>query len=196
MEAEPHVERTLTEEAVYRALEQIVDPELGVNIVDLGLVYNVQVSHGRVEVEMTLTVPGCPMHEALTAGAERVLHALPGVREVAVKIVWDPPWSPDMMSLRARRQLDPRQASSGQPRVAAPISPAPPRVTAGERVKDVVERYPQTASVFSHHGIDTCCGGALPIAQAAAAHGINLDGLLGALNAAIAARLVRPGSVE
>ncbi|MBI3079323.1 MAG: DUF542 domain-containing protein [Deltaproteobacteria bacterium] len=190
MGSEQHAGTALTEAAVLQALEQIVDPELGINIVDLGLVYGVKVSDGRVEVEMTLTVPGCPMHEALTAGVERVLRALPGVREVAVKIVWDPPWSPDMMSLRARRQLSPPRPRSGVP------TPAPPRVTGAETVKDVVERYPQTASVFSQHGIDTCCGGALPIAQATAAHGINLEGLLRALNAAIAAGPVRPGSGE
>ena len=86
-------------------LEHVYDPELGVNIVDLGLVYEIEVRRGRVRVVMTLTTPGCPMSDSMPEAVERSLRLIPGVDEVSVDLVWDPPWDPDMMSERARREL-------------------------------------------------------------------------------------------
>jgi metal-sulfur cluster biosynthetic enzyme len=92
--------------AIYDRLCEVIDPELGVNIVDLGLVYNVQASAaGEVEVTMTLTSPGCPlggyMEDEINAG----LRSLAGVAAVRVAIVFDPPWGPEKMSDAGREML-------------------------------------------------------------------------------------------
>lgn len=85
----------------YEALKDVLDPELGLDVVALGLVYDVRDTGDRVEVDMTLTTPGCPVSEQLPAEAETAVRdALPG-REVAVNIVWDPPWTPDLLSEEA-----------------------------------------------------------------------------------------------
>ncbi len=86
-------------------LRQVYDPELGVNIVDLGLVYEVEEQDGHVQVRMTLTTPGCPMHDMITSGVERALIELPEVQSVKVDIVWQPAWSPAQMSDAAKQQL-------------------------------------------------------------------------------------------
>lgn len=86
-------------------LHQVIDPEVGVNIVDLGLVYRVLVDGPVVRVEMTLTTPGCPLAGYMDDAVHRVLTALPGVEDTRVDIVWDPPWSPAMMTDTAKRQL-------------------------------------------------------------------------------------------
>lgn len=87
-------------------LKAVIDPELGINVVDLGLVYDVDLSEeGDVHVRMTLTTPGCPMHDTIAGGAERVLQQMPGVKSVRVEVVWSPPWRPDMMSDEAKTQL-------------------------------------------------------------------------------------------
>ncbi len=91
---------------VWDALRQVVDPELGINIVDLGLVYDVSVDDGRVRVQITMTTPACPLHSyVLDAIHFFLLRDVPWVREVDVRLVWDPPWHPDMMSAEAKRQL-------------------------------------------------------------------------------------------
>jgi len=95
---EPDQGRMPTEEMVLSVLRQVVDPEIGCNIVDLGLIYGLEIKDGRIAVTMTLTTPGCPMHESLVAGVEEVLRMLPGVQDVQVNVVWDPPWSPAMMT--------------------------------------------------------------------------------------------------
>ncbi len=90
---------------VQAVLRQVTDPELGVNIVDLGLVYGVRVEEGRIHVEMTLTTPSCPLAAALPARVEEVLRAhFPG-QAVEVALVWEPRWTPERMSEDARRQL-------------------------------------------------------------------------------------------
>ncbi|CAJ1002262.1 MULTISPECIES: metal-sulfur cluster assembly factor [Bacillales] len=86
-------------------LRQVYDPELGINIVDLGLVYEIQNEDGDVYVRMTLTTPGCPMHDTIAGGVERLLERQPGIRSVRVDVVWDPPWSPEMMSEEAKERL-------------------------------------------------------------------------------------------
>lgn len=92
----------LTEELVLEALRQVIDPELGCNIVDLGLVYGVEIIGGKIQVKMTLTTPGCPMHESISQGAQIALLQLDGVTDAEVEVVWDPPWDPSMMTEQGR----------------------------------------------------------------------------------------------
>jgi probable FeS assembly SUF system protein SufT len=98
------------EQAVEDALRTCYDPEIPVNIVDLGLVYDTQIVRdadgtSRVEIKMTLTAQGCGMGAAIAADAEDKLRALPGISSARVDIVWDPPWNPRMISDEGRRKL-------------------------------------------------------------------------------------------
>ena len=88
----------LNEQAVLAALRQVIDPEIGCNIVDLGLIYNIAIADAKVSVQMTLTTPACPMGESIAQGAQWALLGIAGVEEAVVDIVWDPPWQPAMMS--------------------------------------------------------------------------------------------------
>ena len=92
-----------------RALEclyQVIDPELGINIVDLGLVYDLELVGDVARVEMTMTTPTCPLHEYLASGIEStLLDSMPGVRSVDVHLTFDPPWDPSMMSSAAKHAL-------------------------------------------------------------------------------------------
>jgi metal-sulfur cluster biosynthetic enzyme len=91
---------------VREALRCVIDPELGINVVDLGLVYDVTVEDGTIRVAMTMTTPACPLGETLTEQAEAtVWQNVPGVKSVMVDLVWDPPWRPAMMSDAAKEQL-------------------------------------------------------------------------------------------
>ena len=95
-----------TEEQVIDVLKEIVDPEIGVNVVDLGLVYGVDFpDQDKVTVRMTLTAPGCPLHDTISRSAEMAIETLPGVKEAKVDIVWDPPWTPEMLTDEGRRLL-------------------------------------------------------------------------------------------
>jgi len=96
--------RTINEAGVMDALRGVVDPELGCNIVDLGLIYDVTIISSEIQVTMTLTTPGCPMHESLCRGVQMALLNLDGVSDVKVQLVWDPPWHPSMMSEAGRAQ--------------------------------------------------------------------------------------------
>ncbi|MBI2059986.1 MAG: DUF59 domain-containing protein [Nitrospirae bacterium] len=99
------MEKDIKEE-VMGALSHVVDPELGVNIVDLGLVYHIEADADRVHVQMTVTAPGCPMGTHLLEMARNAIEAnVPGSPEISVDLVWDPPWNPMMMSPIARQQL-------------------------------------------------------------------------------------------
>lgn len=95
----------IDETAVLEALRQVIDPELGCNLVDLGLVYGTVIHGERVTIQMTLTTPGCPMHESLAEGVRAAVLEVEGVRDVAVEIVWDPPWNPAMMTPYGRARL-------------------------------------------------------------------------------------------
>lgn len=99
----------VTHEAVLEALREVIDPELGVNVVDLGLVYGVgleEKAEGRVHVAMTLTTPGCPLHGSLVEAAERAVKTMvPGVREARVHLVFEPPWTADRISPAGREAL-------------------------------------------------------------------------------------------
>ena len=88
----------LDESKVLEALRQVIDPELGCNLVDLGLIYDVKINNTIVRVRMTVTTPGCPMHESLRRGVQNALLDLPGISEAHVELVFDPPWHPSMMS--------------------------------------------------------------------------------------------------
>ena len=87
------------------ALRKVKDPDLNLNIVDLGLVYDVRVVERNVEVDMSLTSPGCPSGPEIMGDAERVLKALPGVGTVTVNLVWSPFWTPDRIEPRVRAYM-------------------------------------------------------------------------------------------
>ena len=96
----------LTSEEVYQALKTVYDPEIPVNVVDLGLIYDVQVSDdNNVFVQMTLTFPGCGMGPHIAQQAEWAVQDLDGVEEVEIELTFDPPWSPEMISEEARMML-------------------------------------------------------------------------------------------
>lgn len=95
----------LNEQLVREALRQVIDPEIGCNIVDLGLIYDIAIQGSRVLVRMTLTTPGCPMHELIANGVQMALLQLEGVDEAEVELVWDPPWHPDMMTEQGRARV-------------------------------------------------------------------------------------------
>jgi metal-sulfur cluster biosynthetic enzyme len=87
-----------SEKLVLETLRQVIDPELGCNLVDLGLIYSIQIERGSVRVLMTLTTAGCPMHERIAQGVQEALLQLNGVDDAEVVLVWDPPWHPSMMT--------------------------------------------------------------------------------------------------
>lgn len=88
------------------ALRAVYDPELGVNVVDLGLIYGVQArDDGSVLVTMTLTTPGCPLHTALAEGVAATLDAIPGFPDGEIRLVFDPPWDPSRMTAEGRKSL-------------------------------------------------------------------------------------------
>ena len=95
----------VTEEQVYEALRECFDPEIPVNIVDLGLVYEVKVKDDQVHVVMTLTSPACPLHDFLSEQVKTRVAAIPGVETATVQVVWDPPWDPSRISRAARERL-------------------------------------------------------------------------------------------
>ena len=96
----------ITAEQVREALKECYDPEIPVNIVDLGLIYNIQVSpEDEVLVTMTLTTPGCGMAQNIALQAKAKAMAVPGVKDAKVTVVWEPPWDPSRMSDEAKKKL-------------------------------------------------------------------------------------------
>ena len=95
----------VNEQDIYEVLSECYDPEIPVNIVELGLVYGVEVEGGTVTVRMTLTAPGCTMGSMIATEIEDKLLGLPDCEHAHVEIVWEPPWTPHRMSEAARRQL-------------------------------------------------------------------------------------------
>ncbi len=110
---------SLTVDGVMNALRNCYDPEIPVNIVDLGLVYNVAIDEDNVKVRMTLTTMGCPAHAYLMHQVQTEIEKIPGVKKAEVEIVWDPPWTPDKMSPEARKRLE-----AGQEPVTIEFNPA------------------------------------------------------------------------
>src|SRR5437660_10907907 len=103
-------EGTFSDQMVWDQLKTVYDPEIPVNIVDLGLVYSCQITPAepgghKIEIKMAMTAPGCGMGDVLRADIERKLSQLPDVREVHAEIVFDPPWNPGRMSDAAKLQL-------------------------------------------------------------------------------------------
>jgi metal-sulfur cluster biosynthetic enzyme len=95
----------LDETLVLETLRQVVDPEIDCNIVDLGLIYGTRIEGRKVTVKMTLTTPGCPMHESIAWGVKNALCNLEAVEEAEVEVVWDPPWNPAMMTDYGRARV-------------------------------------------------------------------------------------------
>jgi metal-sulfur cluster biosynthetic enzyme len=96
----------MTEEQIYQTLKQVLDPEIGVNIVDLGLVYKVEIKPEDVYIQLTMTSPACPLHGVITRNMNKVLRqTFPDLGPVTIELVWEPPWSPKMMSDTAKKQL-------------------------------------------------------------------------------------------
>ena len=96
---------TVTEDAIYEALEEVIDPELGLDFVSLGLVYDVEIKGPDVYVTYTLTYPGCPIGPQVSEQMKDFVGEIDGVEGVYPKMVFDPPWSPDMMSEDAKFAL-------------------------------------------------------------------------------------------
>ena len=92
----------INESQIWNALSQVIDPEIGCNIVDLGLVYSIAIEGENVTVKMTLTTPGCPMSQSIAQGVQWALLGLEGVEDAQVELVWDPLWNPSMMTKAGR----------------------------------------------------------------------------------------------
>ena len=108
--ATPHHEGPLQEEAIWAQLKTCYDPEIPVNIVDLGLIYSMEIKPQEgggnlVEVKMTLTAPGCGMGPSIASDAQRKILSVPGVTDARVDVVWDPPWSADRISPEGKSKL-------------------------------------------------------------------------------------------
>ena len=99
------VPATLTNDQVKLALRRVKDPELNLNIIDLGLVYGINVEGNDVSIDMSLTSPGCPSGPEIMGDAEQELKAVPGIGNVAVNLVWSPPWTPERIEPRVRAYL-------------------------------------------------------------------------------------------
>ena len=95
----------ITTDMVRACLEDVIDPELGVNVVDMGLIYDIHISDNTISVDMTLTNASCPLAGVLAGSVEEAIRrAFDGV-DVEVSLIWDPPWTPDMLSDSAKQQL-------------------------------------------------------------------------------------------
>lgn len=95
-----------TEDEVRAVLHSVIDPEVGMNIVDLGLIYDVEISSDKLRVDLTMTTPACPMGEMILDDARQVLEGLmPDGFEIELNLVWDPPWHSGMMSKHARQHF-------------------------------------------------------------------------------------------
>jgi FeS assembly SUF system protein len=107
MSAEPTTaDRVPLEQSVIDALKRVYDPEIPVNVHDLGLIYSLEISpEGFAAIKMTLTAPGCPVAGSIVADVDRRVRAVEGVTGVSVELVWDPPWRPEMMTKLARVML-------------------------------------------------------------------------------------------
>ena len=96
----------MNEDNVLETLKAVIDPEIGVNIVDLGLIYKVEQRPDELYIQLTMTSPACPLHGVITRNMDNVLRQkFPNLGEMTIELVWDPPWSPKMMSDVAKKQL-------------------------------------------------------------------------------------------
>ncbi|CEG27600.1 metal-sulfur cluster assembly factor [Bacillus sp. B-jedd] len=93
-------------EKIREQLKNVYDPELNINVVDLGLIYGISVINEQdAEIIMTLTTPGCPLHDSITSGVKHKVESMPDIRNAFVELVWEPAWTPEKMSPDAYRQL-------------------------------------------------------------------------------------------
>jgi len=96
----------IKEETIWKALQNVLDPEIGLSVVDMGLIYEVKVKdEGKVYVKMTLTAPGCPLHALITQNVKNEVERLDGVKEAEVELTFDPPWTPERMSEALKRRF-------------------------------------------------------------------------------------------
>lgn len=96
----------MNEADILETLKTVLDPEIGVNIVDLGLIYQVEIRPEEVYIQLTMTTPACPLHGVITHDMDKALRqAFPNLGPMTIELVWDPPWSPERMSPAAKRQL-------------------------------------------------------------------------------------------
>ena len=95
----------IDQETLVSALRTVKDPELNVNVIDLGLIYSIQTHDDQVDIEMTLTTPACPVGPEMLRNAVTALESVPGVAKANVRLVMSPPWSPDKMTDAARDEL-------------------------------------------------------------------------------------------
>lgn len=106
MRTEPDApDATLAESTVQQALRKVKDPEAGLNIVDLGLVYDIEIADGKVTVKMTLTSPACPAGPQIMGDVDGAVRALAGVKDVRVELVWEPYWTPERIDPKVRAYL-------------------------------------------------------------------------------------------
>ncbi len=96
----------VTEQEIREELKQVSDPEIGMDIENLGLVYEVKIDGDRVYIKMTMTAPTCPVTPWILSEAQRVVENLEGVEAADVELVWEPPWNPDMMTDEAKEALN------------------------------------------------------------------------------------------
>lgn len=97
--------KEISKDQVIDVLRTVIDPEIGINIVDLGLVYDISIKEREIDITMTLTTPGCPMHGSITDWVQRIITmTFPG-STVNVNLVWEPKWTPEKMSDEAKQQL-------------------------------------------------------------------------------------------
>jgi len=95
----------VTEEKILEVLSEVYDPEIPIDIVNLGLVYGIDIEEGKVLISMTMTAPGCPASTQIAGESKLVVGEMPGVESVDIEIVWDPPWDPSKMSEEAQQSM-------------------------------------------------------------------------------------------
>lgn len=94
------------EETIRAALYEVYDPELGINVVDLGVIYDIAIEGSHVRITMTLTTPGCPLHDTIAEAVEEAVRIFaPGVTSVELDLVWEPPWRPELITPAGRAEL-------------------------------------------------------------------------------------------
>ncbi|MCL6002591.1 MAG: metal-sulfur cluster assembly factor [Thermoplasmatales archaeon] len=96
----------VTKEEVLESLKTVSDPEIGVDIVNLGLIYNLEINDDKVSIRMTMTAPSCPVTDWILVEAQKRVEEIPGVKECDIELVWDPQWNLDMISDDARKMLN------------------------------------------------------------------------------------------
>ncbi len=96
----------VTKEEVFEVLKTVSDPEIGVDIVNLGLIYQLDINEGKVDIRMTMTAPSCPVTDWILVEAQKRVEEIPGVGECNIELVWEPPWNLEMISDEARKMLN------------------------------------------------------------------------------------------